>query len=988
MQRLKSVSLIVAIALILQPIYLVFVNPIAVKAASPLSDPYLRWVKSFGGSGNDTPLRIDKDRYGNIYVVGSFNGTTDFDPGPSTYAVTASSARNTFVTKYNKDGIWQWARTIANPTTNDVNPSVTVTDSGNVYVAGSFDGATNFDPQGAGNIITAVGYNSSPYINKYDDQGNYLATMTLTGGECCDYVQASYIDKVTEMIYLSGSFFIGSANLDFDPGPGIANLPGGPHAEAFVAKYDRNFNYQWVRQITTSVTDNATTAIFAKGNDVYVTGSFGLAGLGTEVDFDPGVGETILTNDEGQDAFIVKYDTAGNYQWVKALVNDSTLSTTPVILQDINIGTDGNPYVTGSFINTTDLDPGVGTQLNNADSSNDIFVLKLDTNGNYIWHRILASSTASNIARTLSFNSLGDMYLSGRFSGTVEFDTTGPGYEVTSAGDTDGFVWRFDVDGDFLSLFTLGGSGSESLNAAFIDGKSTLYLTGRTNGTFDADPSVSTTNVTSGGGIDGFVAKYSLVDRVSVVNLDPSLAAEDKDLLLPATELSSLLNYQLDESPREIRVKDVGDNLALGDVTAALTELADWGDVTGDSDATTGKAFLHKAAGSWSAGEVILTQAFTLLIPKLPSHSAVRVCPGADSFGGLVNNCPGGYIVSEANENVEIVTIDGQDYWQVEGVAGTGGFGLTAANLVVTPSALPTSTANNITLNYLPSGSYSDQDQINVTYDPLYSGVINSGNVAVTKVGDPNFISAVTSNFTSTGFTITLNTTADLDNLNDFEIIISGLTTPVNANNYTWMVSAPEGEGLAALQYIGNENQLNVIGRVDPTLTLAIRNAADTADQANVNSAASGTNLCNLGNLSDAGVQTCSYRLKVTTNAANGYTVNIQTDGDLAKGIDAINNITEDVSDVMAGTEGYGIDLMPGSATGGGTVGGLGIFTDNGSPLGSGTNTALYSSTSSNNPLPTDTVNTALVIHKAEASSATSAGTYTQLVTYTVSAGF
>jgi hypothetical protein len=258
--------------------------------------------------------------------------------------------------------------------------------------------------------------------------------------------------------------------------------------------------------------------------------------------------------------------------------------------------------------------------------------------------------------------------------------------------------------------------------------------------------------------------------------------------------------------------------------------------------------------------------------------------------------------------------------------------------------------------------------------------------VTITKTGDANFVGATTSNFTATGFTITLDTTADLDNLNDFEIVINGLTTPINANNYAWTISAPEGEGLSTLQYVGSENQLNVIGRVDPTLTLLIRNTADTADQSNI-FGASGPNLCNLGNLSDVGVQTCSYRLKVTTNSASGYVVNVQTDGNLRKGSDFIDNVVEDINNVASGNESYGIELQVGTATEG-TVTESGIFNDNDSPLGNGTNTALYSSSGPNNPSTTDTVNTALVTHRAEAGSSTPAGTYTQLVTYTVSASF
>lgn len=225
-------------------------------------------------------------------------------------------------------------------------------------------------------------------------------------------------------------------------------------------------------------------------------------------------------------------------------------------------------------------------------------------------------------------------------------------------------------------------------------------------------------------------------------------------------------------------------------------------------------------------------------------------------------------------------------------------------------------------------------------------------------------------------------------------IDLGQLESSGTAGNYVININTTEESG-AFFYYVGDENDVQIEAVVEPVLTFNIVTSSDTTtNQPNVGGGAVGPNLCDLGNLSSAGVQTCDYRLFVATNAASGYTVNIETDGSLRKGTDFIDNVSEG-STVTGGTEGYGIALNAGASTEGGvTITEAGDFSDDDTPtasgLSSGINTTLYSSDGPNDPDPGvhDATNTALVTHRAEASAATAAGTYVQLVTYTVSASY
>ena len=186
----------------------------------------------------------------------------------------------------------------------------------------------------------------------------------------------------------------------------------------------------------------------------------------------------------------------------------------------------------------------------------------------------------------------------------------------------------------------------------------------------------------------------------------------------------------------------------------------------------------------------------------------------------------------------------------------------------------------------------------------------------------------------------------------------------------------------SVLIYVGDDNDVTVTAQVQPLLSFAIRNTADTSD----------TNICDLGVLDNTSVSTCSYRLKPSTNSASGYTVQIDSDGDLRRSgsgdvadSEDLDPIAEDTT-VTAGTEGYGIQFAGGAATVG-SITESGDFNDDDTPIPL-TATNLFTSDGVNSPSATDTTNTALVTHRATVDFNTLTGNFSQIVTYYVSASF
>jgi hypothetical protein len=241
---------------------------------------------------------------------------------------------------------------------------------------------------------------------------------------------------------------------------------------------------------------------------------------------------------------------------------------------------------------------------------------------------------------------------------------------------------------------------------------------------------------------------------------------------------------------------------------------------------------------------------------------------------------------------------------------------------------------------------------------------------------------ATTTSGTDTVYTATVTTAIPVGALT---ITTTGLTSTSTAANNAFKVYTSAGDYGANFQYVGKANEVTVRARVPMQLAFVIRDTGDTAN----------TNVCDLGDLTTTLVNNCEYRLKVTTNAKNGYTINVQTSGNLT---DLTNNFANAVAGPTgtvqtAGTEIYGVKVTPNTVTGASPT-----VTLNSAYTSASTNLINYTTTSSTNLVSYNkpnspaasgaTTNTTLVRHEAAISGSTPAGLFTQTVTYTVSPSF
>jgi hypothetical protein len=370
---------------------------------------------------------------------------------------------------------------------------VAVDEQGNIYTTGVFQSQVDFDPGPAVFNLTASGTGDA-FVSKIDLNGNFLWAVKFTGS---GYIQGNSIDVDSQgNVYTTG--FFGAPSGDFDPGSGTAFLSGSGNS-IYVSKLDTDGNYIWAKVISGSGDERGTSIHVDNGGSSYLTGQFT-----STADFDPNGGVASLIPSGGIDAFLLKLDSAGNYVWAKQISG-----TSDEYANDITIDASFNVITTGRYNGTIDLDPGLGTQIvTQTGASSDMFVVKLDLNGDLIFGNTITCSSFVQ-GKSIDTDGLNNIYITGSYQGTADFNSDmGLVYNLTSSA-SDGFVLKLNSLGVFQWTSTFISSSFCNTESIKVKGNF-VYSTGYFNGTVDLDPGTGSSILSSSGsGIDIYISKLN-----------------------------------------------------------------------------------------------------------------------------------------------------------------------------------------------------------------------------------------------------------------------------------------------------------------------------------------------------------------------------------------------------------------------------------------------------------------------------------------------
>jgi hypothetical protein len=315
------------------------------------------WAKSIGAGNSDQNNSVATDPSGNIYAVGQFTFTVDFDPGPATYNLNWANGGH-YVLKLDASGNFVWAYGL-NATINDIH----VDNVGNYYYTGNFGGTVDFDPGAAVyNLSTTF---SAMFVTKFNSAGNLVWGKRM---ECNGTIESRSICTDQAGNVLTCGNFEGTAN--FSPSPAPFNIVSNGDWDAFINKLDTNGDFLWTDRIGGTLREYAFGIDTDINNNIYVAGAF----QGT-VDFNPYLSFTyMLTALALVDAYTLKLNPSGSFAWAIPFQGFDQTYNYSIAAND-----DGSAYVTGDFSASTDFDPAPGFQLVSPVGGADIYLCKLGT---------------------------------------------------------------------------------------------------------------------------------------------------------------------------------------------------------------------------------------------------------------------------------------------------------------------------------------------------------------------------------------------------------------------------------------------------------------------------------------------------------------------------------------------------------------------------------------------------------------------------------
>ncbi len=256
--------------------------------------------------------------------------------------------------------------------------------------------------------------------------------------------------------------------------------------------------YEWGHGLGSTQNDVAYDIVADSSGNVYVTGSFE-----NTLDFDPGPGVVDLVSTGSTDIFIAKYDSTGQLIWAK-----SAGGTEDDVAYGIKLDKAGYVYTTGYFKNTADFDPDASVHDLSSFGEGDIFILKLDSDGNFLWVQQMGGS-GQDEARSISLDKTGNILTTGSFSDISDFDPSTDVMNLSSNGLSDIFISKIDSSGSILWARSVGGNEIDAAHSIATDEEGSVVLTGFYSDTVDFDPGGNIHLLQSNGVKDIFILKLN-----------------------------------------------------------------------------------------------------------------------------------------------------------------------------------------------------------------------------------------------------------------------------------------------------------------------------------------------------------------------------------------------------------------------------------------------------------------------------------------------
>jgi hypothetical protein len=363
----------------------------------------------------DAGTSVAMDHAGNSYVTGYFYGSIDMDPTKKgVYLLKGDAKPAGFIAKYSPTGKLVWAKRMAGK--GGVMPmQVKVGPTGDLFLAGTYDGPFGFQAKGRGTILADTNGGTDVFVIRLRADGRLMWAGNVGGDEDDSYYG---MDAGADGdVYLAGAFRLEG---DLDPSRGVYSMVTQGVDDAFVSRVNGTTGkLTWAKVYGEDSTMQSVTGIAADGKGgVYVTGT-----CYREIAFDRENSAFTLPDTDSHDVYLGylrsnggKTPSGASWNWVISVGGEEDDEGGGLAL-----GPTGDVYVTGSFGATAEFQPGVASSAMTSMGERDAFVARYSSKGKLAWARQFGGEEAAILGKVVAVDEDGSVYAAGEFNGTVYF---------------------------------------------------------------------------------------------------------------------------------------------------------------------------------------------------------------------------------------------------------------------------------------------------------------------------------------------------------------------------------------------------------------------------------------------------------------------------------------------------------------------------------------------------------------------------------------
>ncbi len=448
---------------------LFFVNCLALEGFGQLN---YSWGHAFMGpyySGNFSCVNypdyldganINYDQSGNLIVLSEQTGQVDMDI--SSGLSTSPNSDGFVIAKYSGAGLLLWTGNIVGGWSALSFGEFATDASGNIYLTGGFTGTIDIDPSNA--VFNLTGSSTeSIFVAKISSSGGLLWAYAFQSGYACSG-QSVAVDNSGNPIF-TGSF---RGTVDFDPSSGTSNLAtiSTGHSGTYLVKFSSSGSLIFAKDFTNTTSSSSSYGIDMDINsvgEIVITGTFG----GT-VDFDPGSGSYPLTSSPASE-YIAKLSGSGSIVWAGALMSIGTIGVNHSKLQ---INSNDEVVIAGTFSGSVDFDPGTGTNILTTNSTyNNFFIAEFNNSGALNWVVDIPDAYYGSSGFDMELSATDHIWITGSygnptFSYVTDVDPGSGVWNLLSPNGLNALLLEFDPNGSLLyaqSLYPCNNSYGYSL---------------------------------------------------------------------------------------------------------------------------------------------------------------------------------------------------------------------------------------------------------------------------------------------------------------------------------------------------------------------------------------------------------------------------------------------------------------------------------------------------------------------------------------------